>query len=170
MVRWAFLRQTGILRAGWDPDLQRPTLLHQVQRCLSDYYFFSALTMFCIYLAVVAASAMKGFIAGVDSTQILSATPEFSVTVPSSSSSSSKTATAVASTAERVEGFPEVHTGSMIFCDADNLDTDGIYPGMYTYQDDLTPAQMAEVAMKNYDPAFSSTVAKVKKNNEKRRC
>lgn len=33
----------------------------------------------------------------------------------------------------------------------DNINTDGIYPGRYTNQDDMTPEQMAEVCMENYD-------------------
>jgi homoaconitate hydratase len=42
-----------------------------------------------------------------------------------------------------------------VFCDADNINTDGIYPGKYTYQDGVTPEKMAEVCMENYDPDFS---------------
>jgi 3-isopropylmalate dehydratase small subunit len=36
----------------------------------------------------------------------------------------------------------------------DNLNTDGIYGKDYTYQDGMTPEQMAKVAMLNYDPKF----------------
>ncbi|KAI9831990.1 MAG: mitochondrial Homoaconitase [Phylliscum demangeonii] len=53
-------------------------------------------------------------------------------------------------------GFPERIEGEIIFCDSDNINTDGIYPGKYTYQDHVTRAQMAEVCMSNYDPQFSS--------------
>ena len=42
----------------------------------------------------------------------------------------------------------------MIFCHQDNLNTDGIYPGKYTYIDDFTAEQQAEVVMENYDPEF----------------
>ncbi len=34
------------------------------------------------------------------------------------------------------------------------LNTDGIYPGKYTYIDDFTPEQQAGVVMENYDPEF----------------
>ncbi|KAI9367757.1 mitochondrial Homoaconitase [Aspergillus egyptiacus] len=51
-------------------------------------------------------------------------------------------------------GFPEKVEGEIIFCDADNINTDGIYPGKYTYQDNLTTEKMAEVCMENYDPSF----------------
>ena len=57
-----------------------------------------------------------------------------------------------------VPGFPELVEGEIIFCDADNINTDGIYPGKYTYQDNVPKEKMAEVCMQNYDPAFSSTV------------
>ncbi|OJD11098.1 homoaconitase [Emergomyces pasteurianus Ep9510] len=53
-------------------------------------------------------------------------------------------------------GFPEKISGEIIFCDADNLDTDNIYPGKYTYQDDITKEDMAAVCMSNYDPGFGS--------------
>lgn len=35
-----------------------------------------------------------------------------------------------------------------------NSNTDGIYPGKYTYQDDVPREKMAEVCMENYDPDF----------------
>ncbi|KAH0563158.1 mitochondrial Homoaconitase [Trichoglossum hirsutum] len=51
-------------------------------------------------------------------------------------------------------GFPEMISGEIVFCDADNLDTDNIYPGKYTYQDDITEEGMANICMSNYDPDF----------------
>lgn len=53
-------------------------------------------------------------------------------------------------------GFPERVSGEIVFCDGDNINTDGIYPGKYTYQDNVSPEKMAEVCMSNYDPKFSS--------------
>lgn len=53
-----------------------------------------------------------------------------------------------------LEGFPEFIEGELVFCDADNVNTDGIYPGKYTYQDDVSREKMAEVCMENYDPEF----------------
>ena len=53
-------------------------------------------------------------------------------------------------------GFPETVQGEIVFCDADNINTDGIYPGKYTYQDGVSVEKMAEVCMENYDTAFSS--------------
>ncbi|KAF2471133.1 homoaconitase [Lindgomyces ingoldianus] len=57
---------------------------------------------------------------------------------------------------EILPGFPEKISGEIIFCDADNINTDGIYPGKYTYQDDVTQEKMAEVCMENYDPSFGA--------------
>ncbi|KAK9421783.1 putative Homoaconitase, mitochondrial [Seiridium unicorne] len=59
-------------------------------------------------------------------------------------------------TTQIVPGFPEKISGEIIFCDADNLDTDNIYPGKFTYQDDITREGMAGVCMSNYDPDFRS--------------
>jgi homoaconitate hydratase len=53
-----------------------------------------------------------------------------------------------------LDGFPKQISGKVLFCNVDNMNTDGIYPGKYTYNDDFTPEQQAEVAMENYDPAF----------------
>ncbi|KPM43310.1 Homoaconitase, mitochondrial [Neonectria ditissima] len=53
-------------------------------------------------------------------------------------------------------GFPEKISGEIVFLDADNLDTDNIYAGKYTYQDDMTREDMARVCMENYDPNFGS--------------
>ena len=57
-----------------------------------------------------------------------------------------------------IDGFPKVLKGELIFCNQDNLNTDGIYPGKYTYVDDFTPEQQAGVVMENYDPEFGKIV------------
>ena len=57
---------------------------------------------------------------------------------------------------EILPGFPARISGEIVFCDADNINTDGIYPGKLTYQDHVSPEQMAEACMQNYDPEFSS--------------
>lgn len=60
---------------------------------------------------------------------------------------------------EILPGFPEKVEGEIVFCDGDNINTDGIYPGKYTYQDNVSVEKMAEVCMENYDTAFR-TVAR----------
>ncbi|MBZ5569974.1 MAG: homoaconitase [Acidobacteriia bacterium] len=57
-------------------------------------------------------------------------------------------------TVEIVPGFPERVRGRLVFVPKDNLNTDAIYPGSYTYRDDVTPQMMAEVVFSNYDPQF----------------
>ena len=57
-----------------------------------------------------------------------------------------------------IDGFPEIMEGDLIFCPQDNLNTDGIYPGKYTYNDDFSPADQARVVMENYDPEFGNIV------------
>ena len=42
------------------------------------------------------------------------------------------------------------------FLDRDNLNTDGIYAGKHTYNDAMTPEQMAAVIFENYDPNFNA--------------
>jgi homoaconitate hydratase len=62
-----------------------------------------------------------------------------------------------------IDGFPQQMQGGIIFCPADNLNTDGIYPGKYTYKDDLTKEEMARAVMENYDPNFIKLIKKVRK-------
>lgn len=57
---------------------------------------------------------------------------------------------------EILEGFPREISGELVFCDADNINTDGIYPGKYTYQDDVPKETMAKVCMENYDADFQT--------------
>lgn len=99
--------------------------------------------------AVVAASALSGKIdiAGEFSSAELSA--EIKLNTRNKSGASS---------VKIFPGFPETLEGGIIFCHQDNLNTDGIYPGKYTYNDDFTPQQQAEVVMENYDPGFRDKV------------
>lgn len=55
-----------------------------------------------------------------------------------------------------LDGFPAVMEGELVLCDADNVNTDAIYPGKYTYQDDVPKEKMAEVCMENYDSEFGA--------------
>lgn len=59
---------------------------------------------------------------------------------------------------EIIKNFPKILQGELIFCNQDNINTDGIYPGKYTYNDEITPDQQAKVVMENYDPEFSTKV------------
>jgi homoaconitate hydratase len=59
---------------------------------------------------------------------------------------------------EILPGFPEKVTGEIVWCNADNVNTDAIYPGKYTYDDAFSsdPKKMATVTMENYDKNFAS--------------
>ncbi|KAI5809114.1 homoaconitase [Peziza echinospora] len=115
------------------------------------------------YLAspeIVAASAISGYISGPGNyippstpTQIIrsitdSASDAAAAAPVAADSSSSKTAI--------LPNFQAKISGELVFCDTDNINTDGIYPGKYTYQDNLPRETMASVCMENYDPAFGA--------------
>jgi homoaconitate hydratase len=56
-----------------------------------------------------------------------------------------------------IDGFPATVRGRLLWLDKDNLNTDGIYAGKHTYNDAMTPEQMAGVIFENYDPSLRST-------------
>lgn len=101
--------------------------------------------------AVVAASAMAGYITGPEEIATGEIIGEIKI---------NKKPEVETSTIAIIHGFPKRMTGDLIFCHQDNLNTDGIYPGKYTYIDDFTPEQQAGVVMENYDPEFGRLVKK----------
>ncbi|KAI7872259.1 uncharacterized protein EV154DRAFT_452886 [Mucor mucedo] len=106
--------------------------------------------------AVVAASALSGIISGPASTTLAEdVKPSFSIETSTPKVSSEATTT---SAAEVLPNFPSIIKGEILFCPADNLNTDGIYPGKYTYNDDMTRDDMKKVVMENYDPNFVNLV------------
>ncbi|KAJ3190811.1 mitochondrial Homoaconitase, partial [Irineochytrium annulatum] len=107
--------------------------------------------------AVVAASAVAGRIVAPDGAAAQEGDVRFTVEVEKAEKVVKEEPRGGAGA---VEGFPALHTGELLFCDADNLDTDGIYPGDYTYREDVSPEEMAAVAMRNYDPTFAGLVKK----------
>lgn len=116
------------------------------------------------YLAspeVVAASAVLGKIASPEEVlgESCKKSNEVKKTVIINSPKNDESLTDVSegsSASSTLEGFPESIEGEIVFCDADNVNTDGIYPGKYTYQDDVSREKMAEVCMENYDSEFGS--------------
>ncbi len=101
--------------------------------------------------AVVAASAISGKISS----------PSYHKTNPPLTSiSKNEKPKLKTETVNLLKGFPKNIQGEIIFCHQDNLNTDGIYPGKYTYIDDFTSEQQAEVVMENYDPKFKKIVSK----------
>jgi len=96
--------------------------------------------------AVVAASALAGFITGPD--DLGSSLPKFRFTDLGWTPPPREVAI--------LDGFPERLEGRCLLLPVDNLNTDGIYGKDVTYRDDLTPEQMAGYAMANFDPAFQT--------------
>ena len=80
-----------------------------------------------------------------------------SAAMPLKSSSTTSGEEDSTSLTEILPGFPEQVTGEIVWCNADNVNTDAIYPGKYTYDDAFSsdPAKMATVTMENYDPDFA---------------
>lgn len=113
------------------------------------------------YLAspsVVAASAVLGKIGGpeeIDGSPVNGAQGIIkTIDIPKKVESASEEGSG--SGVEVLDGFPKSIEGELILCDADNINTDGIYPGKYTYQDDVPREKMAEVCMENYDSEFGA--------------
>jgi aconitase A len=101
--------------------------------------------------AVVASSAVNGYISGPStlnpSTLPPAVAPAFSISEPQSGSSSA--AGSETAVEPLLEGFPSSFLGPLLFAHQDNLNTDDICPGKYTYQDDITLERQAEVVMEN---------------------
>ncbi|EIM23942.1 homoaconitase [Wallemia mellicola] len=117
--------------------------------------------------AVVAASAVKGYISGPNEIENLhlstSNKPEYSIEKKEAESTSEKPIIKE----DLLPGFPASFEGPLIFAPQDNLTTDGMYPGKYTYQDDITPEKQADVVMENYDPSFAKIIKKLHEKNDK---
>ena len=113
--------------------------------------------------AVVAASAIEGRICGPQPLPTSdAAAPNFSMSTAEQPASSSAAATADSSESAAtalLDSFPAEFAGTLVFAPQDNLNTDALYPGKYTYQDDITPEKQATVVMENYDPGFAARVA-----------
>ncbi len=96
--------------------------------------------------AVVAASALAGYLCSPTKFEALKPSGKFNRAerrvVPTSGGV--------------IDGFPSVVKGRLWFLDRDNLNTDGIYAGKHTYNDAMTPEQMAAVIFDNYDPEFKN--------------
>jgi homoaconitate hydratase len=98
--------------------------------------------------AVVAASAVSGYISG--------ATPSDGST-PARDLTEFEPPEAASETVTIMDGFPEKTSGRLVLVPPDNLNTDGIYGKDYTYKEDMTREDMARVVMENYDPEFAGT-------------
>ncbi|KAG9315142.1 hypothetical protein JVU11DRAFT_4265 [Chiua virens] len=112
--------------------------------------------------AVVAASAIKGYIAGPDALDATRLPPPGAPTfyvAPTELATTSSEPSPQTADEPLFQGFPSLFSGRLLFAPQDNLNTDALYPGKYTYQDDITLERQAQVVMENYDPTFAGTVA-----------
>jgi homoaconitate hydratase len=98
--------------------------------------------------AVVAASAMAGHICAPESYEDI----EPVVQIRTVEQKSPRSGGAI------VEGFPKQISGRAVLIPVDNLNTDGIYAGKWTYRDDLTLDQMKAVIFENYDPQLGGCI------------
>jgi homoaconitate hydratase len=101
--------------------------------------------------AVVAASALAGFICG---------PKDFAERAAGTAIRRAEKKTQSTGSVEIIAGFPPSVRGRVIFVDKDNLNTDGIYGSKHTYRDDMTPEEMAAVTFENYDPNFNALYQK----------
>ena len=99
--------------------------------------------------AVVAASALAGYICAPSQYEDIEPTRHIKINTSAAPSG------AGGGSVKIIEGFPKQVTGRILFMPKDNMNTDGIYAGKWTYQDGMTPEQMKEVAFENYDPDFN---------------
>jgi homoaconitate hydratase len=97
--------------------------------------------------AVVAASAVAGFITAPQEWMLIAPAKRWTELAPPA---------AKAEKVEILEGFPAKLVGRLAFLPQDNLNTDGIYGKDYTYREDMTREMMAKVVMENYDPEFGA--------------
>jgi len=104
-----------------------------------------------VYLAspaVVAASAIAGYISGVGQFSEQAIVGQLKLNPPRPRPLLPKI--------EITEGFPAQMQGELLFVPKDNMNTDAIFGKEFTYNDSLylSPADMGSKAMLNYDPAF----------------
>jgi len=101
--------------------------------------------------AIVAASAIAGKMTG--PTDYEAVLLKSSIVINQRQDSSDKSV-------KLLNDFPEKITGDIIYCPQNNINTDGMFPGKYTYIDDFSPSQQTEVVMENYDPKFVNIAQK----------
>ena len=101
-----------------------------------------------VYLAspaVVAASAAAGYIC---------APAKFADTRARTTITVYGAAARPSAAVQIIAGFPASVKGRALWLPVDNLNTDGIYGGEFTYKDNLTKEEVAAACMLNYDPNF----------------
>jgi homoaconitate hydratase len=98
--------------------------------------------------AVVAASAIAGYICAPPTARFTQRPARYSVTIAESPNRQ------IGKSVDIIAGFPSKVRGRAVWLPIDNLNTDGIYSGKLTYRDDVPPTEMAAASFNNYDPSF----------------
>jgi homoaconitate hydratase len=106
--------------------------------------------------AVVAASAVAGYICAPTQARFTEKQAKFSVKVNSATGDGAS----VARTVDVIPGFPAEVRSRLLWLPIDNLNTDGIYSGKLTYRDDVPAEEMAAASFNNYDPNFVTIARK----------
>ena len=97
--------------------------------------------------SVVAASAIAGY---------LCAPQQYAATKVIASIERREEPVKESADTEILDGFPAQLSGRALLLAQDNLNTDGIYAGKHTYNDDMSEDEMAQVVFENYDESFGS--------------
>jgi homoaconitate hydratase len=105
--------------------------------------------------AVVAASAMAGFMCAPPQTKFAQRKATFRVKVNEPAGR-----VAASGNVDVIPGFPSEVRSRILWLPIDNLNTDGIYSGKLTYRDDVPPEEMAAASFNNYDPNFVNIARK----------
>ncbi|MBX3381753.1 MAG: hypothetical protein KF805_16795 [Phycisphaeraceae bacterium] len=102
-----------------------------------------------VYLAspaAVAASAREGFITSPAQSPVITTLPVAEVRA--------REETTIATRVDVIDGFEPRVEGRAVLLSKNDISTDAIYAGKWTYRNDLTRSQMAAVAFDNYDHRF----------------
>lgn len=104
-----------------------------------------------VYLAspgTVAASAREGYISSPTNSPQVATLPQARITLRATNDA--------AESVTLIDGFEPRLAGRSVLLPRNDISTDAIYAGKWTYRNDLSPGQMAGVAFENHDPAFQS--------------
>jgi homoaconitate hydratase len=111
------------------------------------------------YLAspeTVAASAVAGYISGADVPQQDGGDVVMSPQVSAELHGANLGHLGEPERVSILPGFPAQVCGRAVLIPKNNLNTDAIYAGRYTYAENITAERMAEVVFDNYDPEFAA--------------
>lgn len=107
--------------------------------------------------AVVAASALAGYITGPEGTterpriEVIAA---YAAAGSRGSQAHGAPASPLPSSSSKGPASVPIE-GELVFLSKDDLDTDGIWPGTLTYRDDVLQREMAAAVFRNYEPRFA---------------